>query len=165
MNTYGARSVNNETLNLRSHTNYVYPKEVRDVVVTGLKIHNLILNILGYIPGVAVVSGCLRIGTGLLMCAFTLAVGERDAEQGVIIGHWYDECLLTGITQMGRGVLEAFVPFGRIANASLDGIATILNVAKELNNASACNGCGRYRNHRPHPDPEYPFPFSLLNLV
>ena len=104
INTYGLRSINTDTFNLKWHTNYVYPQQARNVVVTLLKVHNLTSNILGYIPGVSVVSGCVRMGTGLLMCAVTLGVGERDAMQGVIIGHWYDECLLTGITQIGRGV-------------------------------------------------------------
>jgi hypothetical protein len=99
------------------------------------------------------------------MCGVTLAVGERNAMQGAIIGHWYDEALLTGITQIGRGVLEAFVPFGWIANASLDTVATVWNIAKELGNTSVCTGCMRHANHGPYSDPEYPFPLSLLHLV
>lgn len=58
-----------------------------------------------------------------------------NATQGAIIGHWYDEALLTGITQIARGALEAFVPFGWVANASLDAIATIYNLGKELSAA------------------------------
>jgi len=165
MNTYGLRSVNTDTFNLKWHTNYTYPQEARNVVVTLLKVHNLTLNILGYIPGISVVSGSLRIGTGLLMCVVTLAVGERDAEQGVIIGHWYDEALFTGVSQIGRGIFEAFVPFGRTVNAILDSIGTVWNLGKELGNASVCPGCMQYANHRPYPDPKYPLPFSLLHLV
>ena len=103
MNTYGLRSINTDTFNLKWHTNYVYPQQARNAVVTFLRVHNLTLNVLGYIPGVSVVSGCVRMATGSVMCATTLAVGERGATQGAIIGHWYDECLLTGITQIGRG--------------------------------------------------------------
>lgn len=165
MNTYGLRSVNADTFNLKWNTNYSYPHQARNVIVTFFKVHNLTLNILGYIPGVSVVSGCVRIGTGLLICAVTLTVGQKDAKQGVIIGHWYDECMLTGVAQIGRGVLEAFVPFGRIANAYLDGIATFWNIRKELGNAPVCTCCMDYANHGPYPDPKYPFPFSLLNFV
>src|ERR1700722_17342343 len=99
MNTYGLRSINTDTFNLKWHTNYVYRQQTRNALVTFLKVHNLTLNILGYIPGVSIVSGCVRIGTGLFMCDITLTVGERNAKQGAIIGHWYDEALLTGITQ------------------------------------------------------------------
>ncbi|QZA58609.1 hypothetical protein [Candidatus Rhabdochlamydia porcellionis] len=165
MNTYGLCSINMDTFNLKWHTDYVYPRQVRNAVVTLLKVHNLTLNILGYIPGVSVVSGCLRMGTGLLIYAVAWAVGERDAMRGVIIAHWYDECLLTGITQIGRGVLEAFVPFGWIANASLDAIATVWNIGKELYNASVCIGCMEYINQGPYPEPNYPLPFLLLHLV
>jgi len=165
MNTYGLNSINNATFNLKWHTNYVYPQPVRNAVVTFLKVHNLILNILGYIPGVSVISGCLRIGSGLLMCVVTLAIGERDAIQGAIIGHWYDEALLTGIAQVARGILEAFVPFGWIANASLDVVGTASNFGKQLTVASTCAGCMGYTNHGPHPDPKYPFPFWLLHLA
>jgi hypothetical protein len=165
MNTYGLFSIGTQTFNLRWHTNYAYPKQARDVLVTILKTHNLMLKILGYIPVVSTISGCARIGTGLLMCGVTLAVGDRNATQGAIIGHWYDEALLTGVTQIGRGILEAFVPFGRIANASLDTIATVWNIGQELANASVCPGCMGYKNHGPYPAPKYPFPLSLLHLV
>lgn len=165
MNTYGLRSVNTDTFNLKWHTNYSYPKFARDVVVTFFKVHNLTLNILGYIPGVSLFSGCARMGTGLAMCAVTLAVGQRNATQGVIIQHWYDEALMTGITQIARGALEAFVPFGRVANASLDAITTVFNITKDCLAASVCSGCMSFENHEPYSDPEYPFPFWLLHLA
>ena len=165
MNTYGLRSINTNTFNLKWHTNYVYPQQVRNALVTFLKVHNLTLNILGYIPGVSVVSGCVRMKTGLIMCAVTLAIGERNATEGKIIGHWYDEALLTGITQIARGALEAFVPFGWVANASLDTIATIYNVRKELSASSLYIRYMQYDHHGPYPDPEYPFPFWLLHLA
>jgi hypothetical protein len=163
MNTYGLHSINNCTFNIPRFANivFVYPKKSRDVLVTFLKVHNFTLNILGYIPGVSVVSGCVRMGTGLIMCAVTLAVGERNANQGVIIGRYYDEALLTGITQIARGALEAFVPSGWVVNASLDAIATIPNLLNE-----AQLGCSFVdKQNVPHSDPKYPFPFSLLHLA
>lgn len=165
MNTYGLHSINTGTFNLKWHTNYSYPKPLRHGVVTFLKIHNLTLNILGYIPGVSLFSGSVRIGTGLIMCGLTLVVGDKKAQGGVIIGHWYDEALATGITQIARGALEAFVPYGWIANASLDVVATVFNLLQECVAASTCQECMGYKNHSPHPDPEYPFPFWLLHLA
>lgn len=165
MNTYGLRSINTDTFNLKWHTDYVYPQKARNALVTFFKVHNLTLNVLGYIPGVSVVSGCMRMGTGLIICTVTLAIGERNATRGAIVGHWYDEALLTGITQIVRGALEALVPFGWVANASLDTIATICNAGKELSAASVCTGCMQHTNHGPYPDPEYPFPFWLLHLA
>jgi hypothetical protein len=166
MNTYGLRSINSQTFNLQYDTSYVYPKQARNALVTFLRVHNLSLNILGYIPGISIVSGCVRIGTGLAMCAVALAVGERNAKQGLIIGHWYDECLITGITQIARGVLEAFVPFGWIANASLDTIATFWNIKQECqNNPTFRTSVGEYQGHQPYRDPEYPLPFLFLSAV
>jgi hypothetical protein len=165
MNTYGLRSVNTGTFNLKWHTNYTYPERGRNILVTGLKMHNLTLNVLGYIPGVSLFSGCARILSGIIICAVTLAVGDPTASKGVIIGHWFKEALLTGITQIARGVLEAFVPYGWIVNATLDVTATVHNFLAEFSNSSVCTGCMGYTNHGPYPDPKYPFPFSLLNLV
>lgn len=165
MNTYGLHSINIDTFNLKWHTNYWYPRDQRNILVTFLKIHNLTLNILGYIPGVSLYSGSVRIATGIAICAITLAIGERHARRGAIIGHWYDEALLTGITQIARGILEAFVPYGHAVNASLDVIATFFNLGTEISNVSVCPGCVHFDNHGPHPDPEYPFPFWLLHLA
>jgi hypothetical protein len=163
MNTYGIHSINIDTFNLKWHTNYVYPQQARNALVTFLKVHNLTLNILGYMPGSSIVSGCVRIGTGLSMCTVTLAIGERDATQAGM--HWYDEALLTGLTQIARGALESLVPCGWFVNASIDAIATINNIRREPSAISTCSGCVQYVSHGPHPDPKYPFPFLLLDLA
>lgn len=165
MNTYGLRSINTTTFNLQWHTNYTYPKALRDHVVTFFRVHNLALNILGYIPGISLVSGCVRIASGLAISITTLAIGDRNAQRGAIIGHWYDEALLTGISQVARGVLEAFVPFGWIANAVMDMGATCYNIGQEISTTSTCTGCMEYSSHGPHPDPEYPFLLRFLNLA
>jgi hypothetical protein len=165
MNTYGLMSVNNNTFNLRWHTNYSYPKEARDVIVTCLRLHNATLNVLGYIARTSRVSGCIRMISGFLICATTLAIGDRKAERGVIIQHYYDEALLTGIAQMFRGAMEAFVPHGKVINATLDVIATIVNLATLVAGASVCQGCMGYDVHGPHPEPDYPLPLKLLYLI
>lgn len=165
MNTYGLHSINKDTFNLKCNNDYTYPQPARDALVTFFKVHNLTLNALGYISGISGISGCVRIGTGLITCTITLLIGERDAPQGAIIGHWYDEALVTGITQIARGVLEAFVPFGWIANGALDTLTTLHKFGKKLFVTSVCTECAESTHHRPYPDPRYSFPFWLLYLA
>lgn len=186
MNTYGLQSINTSTFNTAPHSNVWYPRNSRNVIVSALRVHNLTLNVLGYIPGVSVISGCVRIGTGLLFCAMALAVGDRKATQGVIIGRWYDEALLTGCTQIARGILEAFVPVGRTVNVCLDAVATIINFASADLYTVGCPDCRQgppegynlesnkrwdyhmdkdYHGNSRHKEPEYPFPLTLLYLV
>ncbi len=162
VNTFGLFAINNHTFNVNEYSPNYYPKELRDPLVTGLKVHNLILNILGYIPGVSLVSGCVRMGTGLMMCVITLAVGERDAKSGLIIGNWYDEAINTGISQIARGAIEAFVSFGQIINASLDFVATFFNVLSwgPLLAPYIEDGC-----HAPHSNPKYPWLLTPLDFV
>ena len=166
LNTYGIRSINRETFNTKYHDNLYFPKEIRDIVITALRIHNGILNVLGYIPGVSTVSGSIRMATGLIIVCVTLAIGDRNAMEGAIVGRWYDEALGTGMAQIVRGALEALVPFGWVANAALDVIATPINLSKEVEGSMACEGCMRGGSHaRPHDDADYPGPLGILHLV
>lgn len=162
MNTYGLRSIHTNTFNLRWDSNLTYTKKSRDIIVTSFRIHNLVLNVLGYIPGISNVSGCVRIATGVLICASVLKVGDRNAKSGANIGHLYDEALLTGITQIARGVIEAFLPFGWYINLNLDVIATHFNFLKEFENALEPDP---YDDDCPYQEPVYPFPFWLLYLA
>lgn len=167
-NTYGIRSINRDTFNSKYHDNLHYPRIQRNIVVTALRLNNAVLNVSGYIPGVSLVSGCARmaIGTGIIVT--TLAIGERKASEGIIIGRWYDEAIGTGIGQIARGVLEALVPFGWVANAALDVIATPLNLTKEVEASIVCEECmtgGQSGHVRPHNDVNYPLPFCLLHVV
>ena len=165
MNTYGLFSINIDTFNLNKYSNLYYPKEIRDLLVTFLKIHNLILNIFGYISQCSPISGCIRMGTGIMMCSVTLAFGERRATNGMIIGRWYDEALLTGITQIARGALEAFASFGWKANVSLSAIGTILSLGKAFSTAIEHDSKFNFKGCRPHRPPVYPFPFNLLHII
>lgn len=164
MNTYGLRSVNSSTFNQIYWGKFQLPRELRNAVVTGLRINNAVLNVLGYIPAVSLISGSLRIAIGLGIVATTLAVGNPDpnATKGIIIGHWYREALLTGITQIFRGTLEAFIPFGFLANFALDSVCTVSNLNKEITNY-----CGTPPSSpiKPHKDTKYPLPFCLLHIV
>ncbi len=167
-NTFGLRSINSETFN-RSYNgdrcNYSYPRQNRDVIVTLLRVHNLCLNILGYIPGISTVSGSIRTLTGASLCIATLISGDRKAKTGLIIGPWYNEALTTGIAQAARGILEALLPFGSAINLFLDVEASILNVFSEMM-IKVDSDPQIDKEHRwPHPDPHYFFPFNILYLA
>lgn len=177
INTYGFRAINATTFNTQYGDRYTFPREVRNLAVLALRVHNAVLNVLGYIPGVSIVSGSIRIFTGVAMIAATVAIGNRNANGGHIIGRWYDEAIATGVAQVVRGALEAFVPFGWIANAALDVIATPINLIREnlwMSEPGGCLGvcdcCAEAaRRHlpdtKPYEDLKYPTPFQLLLLV
>lgn len=165
LNTFGLRSVNTDTFNVKYNQSYWYPQNFRNIFVTLLRIHNFSLNILGYKQDIAKFSGCARMLSGLSICIVTLNIGERNAEQGMIIGPWYDEALMTGIAQIARGATEAFMPYGRLINLSLDVIGTIRNLISEIRHASVCQEAMGPSANRPHPNPSYPFPFWLLYLA
>lgn len=165
LNTFGLRSVNRETFNQRYHDTLTYPKEGRDFVVTALRVNNAILNILGYIPFIAGISGCMRIVVGVALGLATIVLGEPEAKQGIVIGRYYSEALETAIGQIGRGILEAFVPYGWIANVGLDVVATPFNLSKEVQGSLVCEGCMGGAHASPHKDADYPLPFWLLYLV
>ena len=165
-NTWGICSVNPKTFNTNYHESFTFPRPLRNLVVTALRINNSILNIAGYIPGVSNISGCVRMAIGTTIVGVTLAIGERNAMQGPIIGRWYDEALTTGISQIARGAFEAFIPAGHITNLVMDTIATPLNLSTQIEGSLACEECMYGNSHvKPHRDAEYPFPFSLLKLV
>ena len=164
LNTYGIFSVNATTFNNKYGTTYTYPKEGRDLVVTVLRIHNLSLNILGYIPGINLISGAVRMLTGTLMVVLTLALGERDAEEGLIIRHWYDEALVTGIAQVVRGALEAFAPFGRPFNLALDIVGTAVNMMGVASLVSQFS-LHSHDPNQPYKDPSYAGLLQVLNFA
>lgn len=164
LNTYGLRSINSATFNQMHNGTLRYPQAARDFIVMILRMHNAVLNVLGYIPGVQVVSGCVRMATGLAMVGVTIAIGDRNPEgTGPIIGRFCDEAIGMGIAQIARGALEALIPFGSIANAALDIIATPFNL---IDCSPACSSCKLREPHvTPHEDASYIFPFQLLHLV
>lgn len=168
--TYGLHAINRETFNTRYHDTLYFPRELRNVVVTALRINNLVFNILGYIPQTRIVSGCVRMAIGAVIIAGTMTIGDRNAKEGAIIGRWYDEAIQLGLAQITRGALEALVPYGRIVNATLDIIGTPVNLLKGVEGSMACEECmmggkGRGNHMRPHQDADYPLPFIPLYLA
>lgn len=177
MNTYGFYSINLSTFNLGWFTpKCEYSRQNRNILVTFLKLHNLALNILGYLPETSFYSGSTRIGTGIAICVITLAKGDQNTQKNMkFLDRFYYEAFLTGITQIGRGILEAFVSFGRKANVSIDSLATVYNIESSsywtLNPPCPC--CCNIKPadfetsnmEGPFPDPEYPFPLTILDLA
>lgn len=152
-NTYGFFSVNEGTFNRSYRDHYTYPELVRGLVVTILAIHNLVLNILSY-THFYVVSGIYRILTGVSLCVFTLTAGERHAQEGFPIQHWYDEALVTGAAQILRGMIDICVPFGHLVNTVLDGVNTGIAFARFWNNPFVSKQCYHDgMSHGPYSDP------------
>lgn len=167
LNTYGLRSINRETFNTRYHDNLYFPRQLRNVIVTALRIHNAVLNVLGYMARFSPISGCVRMATGLAIIGVTMSIGDRNATQGAIVGRWYDEAIRTGVAQVVRGAFEALIPFGWVANMILDVVATPINLSKEIEGSLACDGCmnGDDEHVRPHNDVDYLLPFEILHVV
>ena len=159
-NTFGLHAVNRTTFNQKLNEPLCYPKEIRDLLVTVMKTSNLALHIMDFLPSVSFISGVSRIAFGSLMIGVTLAIGERDAQQGAIIGRYYDEALTTGAAQIARGALVLTGPIGKITNLALDALATVQNLTT----------VGDYRTYplgtsiQPHREPAYPFPLQALHL-
>lgn len=166
MNTYGLFSVNCQSFQIGGDVQ-VSPR-ARIVGVTYLKVHNMTLNILGYvplihscflnrivgyIPGVSLLSGTVRVAFGLTVLTSTLIAGDPDSKQGGLTGRLYYESLITAITQIARGILEAFVPFGWTANLVADVIATPYNFSNRTSLAE------------PIGEPNYPLAFKWLAIV
>ncbi len=173
LNTYGIRSINAASFNapryVKGNPVIDLPLSIRDLANTVLRINNLTLNILGYIPGVKHISGCVRMGIGGTIILLTLALGTPTASTGLIIGRWYDEALLTGIAQVTRGALEAFVVFP--INLIGDVAGTVCNLSTEISHASYSCGDDIFementrRNAPPYCDPDYPIFLLPLYLA
>ncbi len=170
LNTYGIRSINAESFNTYGSPGAFLPRSIRDLANTLLRINNLVLNVLGYIPGVSLVSGSVRLGIGVSIVILTLALGSPNAEQGLIIDRWYNEALITGAAQVARGTLEAFASFGGPVNMILDIVGTVFNLQAELFHCDCSIGPmdddSREAEARPpYRDPDYPVFLSPLYLA
>lgn len=157
MNTYGMRSITSGSFNTVPNPSLSYSRDTRNIIVTGLKIHNLVFDIMGYLPGIHTISGCVRMVTGVLICAVTLAAGKNRFEKN----RWYSEALLTGIHQIMRGAFEALVPYGRAVNFVLGVLATYHNFGRDRGQITDHGDTGSSY----HEDPIYPLPLRFLILV
>ncbi|MEM8629011.1 MAG: hypothetical protein AAGF04_02935 [Chlamydiota bacterium] len=126
MNTYGICAINKTTFNVRCGAKAGIHEYYRYVVLTSLRIHNLIFNILGYMPATRVFSGGTRIFTGVALLLTTLKIGDPGACKGLIIQDWYWEALKTATAQAIRGIFEVTI-WGLACNLALDVAATLFN--------------------------------------
>lgn len=162
-NTYGFFPVDIGTFNRTYANNLTYPKHLRDIFVTILAVHNLVLNILSYGFYTRIYSGVCRILTGASLCIFTLSSGNRRAEEGFPIQHWYDECLVTGAAQMIRGAIDLCLPWGCLLNAGLDGLQAVGSVARFVKNPFEFEPKGGVR--WPHQNPSSSQVLMFVNAV
>lgn len=168
-NTYGLRSINDFTFNLHRRDNtHEYPKNLRDSVVTLFRIHNCVLDILGYIPRTSKVSGSVRMLTGFCVFLAPIVAGKKevkDGESAFITGPWYSECLRTGGWQVLRGALEAYVSYGKVINVCIGFFATIQNFLSNQRQHKNSDEPDTTTTTKPHKDPDYPFILGFLNFV
>ncbi|MGE3954634.1 MAG: hypothetical protein AB7F31_05550 [Parachlamydiales bacterium] len=175
MNTWGLCSINNDTFNIKQGVRY--PENVRNVIVTLYRLHNLALLIGGYLPQSRLYTGCARVLSGAGMLAVTLLIGEPDALQGLIIGPYYREALNMGAAQIYRGLLEAGllefairrvgVDFGTLSpliggrqmNLLFDFGATPFNIYTHFDQMRSSVDTDKY------PEPAYPILLWPLYLV
>lgn len=164
--TYGIFSVNQNTFNVEIYQGRYIPNPTRDLVVTALRLNNLVLHILGYISRLSPISGCIRIGIGAAITIITTAIMNRNAYSGTVVGRWHDEGILIGMAQVFRGVIEAFIPYSLIINGMLDIIGTGVNVMEKIHidTANAQAFAGDEQAYL-YDKPKYPCPFSLLYWV
>lgn len=116
------------------------------------------------------ISGCVRIGIGFSIVVLVLALGDPNAKQGLIIGRWYNEALLTGVAQMARGILEASGPFGNTVNMYLDIAGTYCNSQIEYTHFQYTGGWEEEdfverAKKTPWTEPQYPIPLIPLFLA
>lgn len=162
LNTFGLGSINSDTFNqINGHGGLTYPKPLRDVIYTALKLNNGIFNGLGYFgsPKIRYWSGVGRSVIGGTITLVTLAIGTPKTDQrGPIIGRFYHEALYTGLAQMARGVATAAdLPYMRLVMGIIDCVATFFNViitAAGQNGSMVCQVCqnGGDLDSRPSPD-------------
>lgn len=161
-NVYGLFSINTETFNQSDYGKLECTKAHRDIVLTCMRVHNGVLNVLGYIPGISQVSGCVRIATGVIFGAVVLVLGSSDKDSGhLITGRWYREALRTAMMHIARGIFEACVPFGFVANAVLDIVATPIHFVENMETQPVVDG----EKSRRHGDVAYPGPLKILRLI
>ena len=153
MNTYGLLSVNQHTFNTSIHDDWYYPREMRNIVVTLLRVHNLVLNVAAFTT-YHVTGSYIRICSGIVMAMTTLLFGDPNALSGMIIGRWYYEAISTAIMQIIRGLLDLY--FAGFINLVLDIVFSLFNLAVFLLEE---------RDTVAHNDVQYPLVFSWLYLV
>lgn len=96
---------------------YTWPSENRKNLVKTLTVFHRVMDICGYIPGVSIISGLIRL---IAAAVFSSAI-EKGIKNDVIKGIYCDEARWTVKGHVIRGCLEAFLPvIGQIINLKFD---------------------------------------------
>lgn len=119
MNTYGLGpvSVNASSFQL-SESASENQKVARDIFVKALAIHNTVLQVFAYIPGISIFSGFTRIATGASM-----VIGSSVLHMRKIEPKFANDLANTGVMQIFRGMLES-VLISQTFNFVFDVLAT-----------------------------------------
>lgn len=168
INTYGLRSINSNSFSFpiqRDQKQNEFLTKSRNLIVTVFKVQNLCLNIMGYIPAVALYSGLFRIGSALLTKAVFLSLSFYANDKDDVLKKWSDEAQVMANAQIARGILEAFLPFGHVVNFYLDTFGTVKNLSSELYSYTLSTICNGQQEYQKNQDPVYPYPMGVLNLV
>lgn len=192
MNTFGFFSINDSSFNQwpasdRDYKNRMTDSNhcfasVRDDIYTFFKVHNLIFNALGY-SRFGKFSGYGRIFSGFSMVAFTLLQKTKTYKNKQITikvgppkGHFYKEAILTGISQISKGILEVYFSERMKLRVALECLGTIYNLGRlaviSYQTLGITEGnCGPENAYSdwcilPHPNPPFsPSFFEVLQLV
>src|SRR5687768_3373199 len=161
-NTWGLRSIRTDSFNEPKDGSGNQTPFDRSLLVTVLRVHNLVLNVLGYIPGISFYSGHVRMATGLAMCA--VAQLHLKNNNDIYMEEYYVETLQTGIAQIARGALEAYFQYGPYFNAFLDVSSTLVNVFKEYTLRKGSDDF-LINTEYAEENPQYPLPLRFLYVV
>lgn len=183
-NTFGIHAVNQKTFNIASDHKSFDPSfekfsTYRRFALAALRVHNATLNILGYLPIISTISGCVRMATGLATVSLAavvriwIKVSNSKGELSSYVKNetFVNEALTTGVAQMTRGFFEAIVPGGWVINASLDIIGSVVHFPDYIMELVGCEPeeldiNDEYREDlHPHKDWKYPFPAGALKLL
>lgn len=121
MNTYGLGpiSVSNSSFQLTDAASE-NQRLARKIFVSALTVHNTVLQILGYFPGISFFSGITRVATGTAMVVGGSLLNVRKIEP-----NFANDLANTGIMQIFRGMLES-AQIGKIFTVVFDILATFL---------------------------------------
>ena len=134
-NTFGIFPINQHTFNRNNQTKVTYPQGVRDIVINSFAVYTLSLNMLSYTKfyRIAAIARCL---VGASFYLFTVCVGNRDAKRGLIIGHFYDEAIVTGVAQVARGMVDLWASNRAAVNAGLDLVSSFGAFVESFNTSA-----------------------------
>lgn len=127
-NTYGYTAINRWTFNQDPRYPETISKEMFVRIRTALTINNWAFNFFGYLNSTRFLSGQIRMLVGLAVLARCTLWIFSSLRKGEPVNRFAVEGILTAVTQIFRGYVEAFLVYGRLVNLTLDVIFTPFNL-------------------------------------